>query len=314
MKKYLRFANLFVLGAGGIGMLLLTWLYAVGTDERGLYPAHHPSWILLNMITVAVAALLWSLIRQAGTNRSYRLNFPVSPIAALGYVTGTIGLLLCGIQYVNDATTLGKIAGSVGILGGICLIPAALARLRGQRSNLPGHILPCFFFALNLFVLGQEFGDEPEMCRYLYRFFASAAMVPACYWLWSFDVNLGKRVRCLFWCLLAAYCNLVAAIGSTLWISHLCVALWMLTALPQLQYLPKLSKQDAAPEPVAEPAPVPAVDLPVEEPAQPVATPAVDLPLEESAQPAATPTEEALPDADAILAELLREYKQQENP
>lgn len=301
MKKYLRYANLFVLVASGIGMLLLSWLYAVGTDERDLYPAHHPAWILLNILTVAVAVLLWLLTRRAGNNRNYRLNFPASPLAALGCAVAIVGLLLWGFQSIQASTILGKLAGFAGILGGVGLIPTVLSRLQGQHSKLPGHILPCFFFALNLFVLGQEFGSEPEMCRYLYRFWASAAMVPACYWLWSFDVNLGKRTVCLFWCLVAGYCNLVAAIGSTLWLSHLCMAIWMLTCLPQLQYLPKAQKRDTEPEAVPQP-------TQAEEP-----MPVVALPQEEPVQSTADPLAVELPDVDAILAELLRDYGQQEN-
>lgn len=298
MRKYLRYANLFVLAAGSLGILLMSWLFSGGTDERGLYPANHPAWILLGILTVAVLAAIWLVVRQAGTGRGYRQNFPASIPAALGYVAAGIGLISGGIHALEAGKALGTVTGILGIVGGIPMFWAAVCRFRGQRSKLPVHIAPCFFFALQLFVLGQEFGSEPEMCRYLYRFWAAAATVPACYWLWSFDVNLGKRRSCLFWCLAAGYCHLAAGMGSGQWLLHGCMAFWMLTALPRLRYLPK--PQHPAPEadPDATQEPVPAPQEPPAEEVLPVPEPlAVDL-----------------PDTNAILEELLRDYGQQENP
>ncbi len=280
MRAYLKYANLLALGAGLVGALLSAWLFSSGTDDRGLYPANHPAWILLGILTVAAAAVFWLLSRQAGVSRSYRQNFPASLPAALGCLAGCGGLLSGGWNSLSTGDPLGVLTGIMGILGGLCLLFAAVFRFRGQRPQLPVHCLPCFFFALQLFVLGQEFGSEPEMCRYLYRFWAVTAAVPACYCLWGFDVKLGKRPNCLFWCLLAGYCNVVAAVGSGQTWLHLGVAAWMLTALPRLAYLPK-----------SKPAPEPAPEAPVDEP------------------PTAAPTE-APPDADAILAELLQELEQ----
>lgn len=303
MRKYLRYANLIILAAGTAGMLLMHWFFAGGTDERGLYPVNHPAWILVGILTVAVLIAMWLLTRKAGTNRSYRQNFPPSIIAALGCAAAGIGLLSGSIRALGAGKLLGLAAFLTGALGSISMFWAAVCRFRGKRSKLPVHCLPCFFFALQLFLLGQEFGSEPEMYRYLYCFWAMAAMVPACYGLWSFDVSLGKRPSCLFWCLVAAYCNLVAAAGSDRWLLHICMAIWMLTALPQLRYLPKQSRP--APQAAAESTPEPAQQTPAAEDA-PSSTDAL--------QPAADPLTVDLPDPEAILEELLRDYGQQENP
>ena len=329
MRNYLRFGNILALGAGAAGMALAAWLYAAGPDEKGLYPANHAAWIGLSILTVAVVAVFWLLSRHAGASRSFRQNFPASIPGAFGYAAAAIGLLSGGLEGMQSGMTLGLVTGIVGTLGVVGLFWTAVCRLRGQRAGLPVHCLPCFYFALQLFVLGQAFGSEPEMCRYLYRFLATAAMVPACYWLWSFDVNLGKRPDCVFWCLVAGYCNLVAAVGSGQALLHLSMAIWMLTALPKLCYLPKQPKH--APEPIAEPVPVPesfpveevflATDLPDEEEVQPAADllvaeevePVADLTIAEDAQPDADPLSVELPDADAILEELLRDFGSQEN-
>ncbi len=304
MKKYLQYANLFALGAGCVGFGLLCWLFAAGTDERGLYPANHPAWILVGILSAAVAVAIWLLVRQAGQNRNYRTNFPASIPGAVGYIAAGIGLLSGGLNTFGAGSTLCTICGIVGILGAFPLFLAAYYRFRGLRSKLPAHILPCFFFTLQLFVLGQEFGAEPELCRYLYRFWASVALVPACYWLWSFDVKMGKRCNCLFWCLVAGYCNLVAMANNTNWLVHGCMAFWMLTALPQLKYLPKPTK------------PSPAEASPSAESEVSVRADAAEtIPEQTQAPEEATPNPLAveLPDPDAILQKLLQEFDQ-ENP
>lgn len=305
MKKFLRFANFMSLGAGALGMALAAWLFSAGTDEKGLYPAGHIAWILLGILTAAVVIGAWLLTRQAGINRNYRQNFPRSLVAALGCAAGGIGLLSSGFKTLATGKVLGLLAGALGIFAAIPLFWAAVCRLRGQRCKLPVYILPCFFFALQLFVLGQKFGSEPEMQRYLYRFWATLSMVPACYWLWSFDVNLGKRPDCLFWCLVAGYCNLVAAVGNGQTLLHLTMAAWMLTTLPKLGYLPKPVKTGAEPATAEEASATP--EAPIEvvpSEAQPVA--------EAPAAPAHHPTAPDLPDAKVILEELLREFGEQD--
>lgn len=301
MRKYLRYAHVIVMATGILGMLLMSWLFAGGTDERGLYPARHPGWVLTGILTVLVIAATWLLTRQAGTNRNYQANFPASLPSALGYALAAIALLVQGFTYLRTASgILYLLAGVVGIASGIGLLMGAMNRLRGQRTQLPPHMLPCFFFALNLFVLGQKFGSEPELCRYLYRFWAVGSMVPACYHLWGFDVGMGKRINCLFWCLLAGYCNLVTAVGNEQQFMYLAMGIWMLTALPKLGYLPKQPRTPRTEEviPAAEESAVanPVFDIP-----------ATDLPKAESSS-----MRPELEDPEAILEQLLREFGQQD--
>lgn len=255
MKKYLPYANLLTLGAGALGMMLLFLLYWGGTDDKGLYPAAHPAWVLLCILSPIVVVLIWMLTRKAGISRSYRGNFPASMAAAAGYVVAAASLLYTGIRTLSGGKTLHMICGILGILSSIPLLWAAWCRYRGQKCRLMPHALPCFFFALQLFVLGQALGAEPELCRYLFQFLAVLSMLPACYLLWGFDVGMGERQKTLFWCLTAAYLNLVAVAGNEQWLLHLGMAAWLLTALPKLQYLPKKPR----PAPVAEP-PAPAIE------------------------------------------------------
>lgn len=284
MKKYVPYANLMTLGTGALGMLLQFLLRAGGTDEKGLYPAAHPAWVLLCILTPIVLVGLWLLVCGAGNSRNYRSNFPASIPAAAGYLAAGIGLLVAGIGALSGernihtvsgvlgilggGKTIYTVSGVLGILGGVLLFWAAWCRFQGKKCVLLPHILPCVFFALQLFILGQTLGAEPELCRYLFRFLAMLSMIPACYWLWSFDVGMGHRPKCLFWCLAAAYLNLVAVAASEQWLLHLCMAAWLLTALPRLRYLPKRQR------------PVPAAQ-PAEPPVEPAAPQEVDAMLDQ---------------------------------
>lgn len=318
MKKYLRYGNWIALGAGAVGMVLAAWLFSAGTDEKGLYPANHPAWILLGILTVAVVAILWLLTRKAGVNRNFRQNFPNSIPATAGCAAAVIGLLAGSFGVLATGKNLGFIAAALGVFAAISLGWSLMCRIKGQRSTMPAHILPCFFFALQLFVLGQEFGSEPEMYRYLYRFWAAAAMVPACYCLWSFDVNLGNRPDCLFWCLVAGYCNLVASVGSGQALMHLGIAAWMLTAMPKLGYLPRSPKPAtdsiSADTPISAEEPIITEEIPNVADFSKEITPIADPLAEQLTAPTANSLVVDLPDADAILEELLRDLKQQENP
>lgn len=311
MKKLLRYANFMALAAGAVGAGIMLCLLAAGTDERGLYPANHPAWILSGIWTAAVVVGCWLLSRQVGINRNFRQNFPASLVGAAGCGIGALGLLATGFSYLRtEVGAMHTVTGIVGILAAVCLLFRGLQRLRGQKGKLPLHILPCAFFALNLFFLGQKFGSEPELCRYLYSFWATVTMVPACYHLWGFDVNLGKRPACIFWCLVAGYCNLVALANDYCWQLHLCTAVWMLCALPRLGYLPKPHRPTPVTQAAEEhPLPVEDTAAPAEEASSPVETPP-DI----SAEPAQNPLRVDLPDPESVLEELLRDFSQQENP
>lgn len=295
MRKFLRYANYLTLLCGGLGMLLMVWLRSNGPDERGLYPAQHPAWTLLLILTLLIPVGLWLLSRHAGSNTSYDNNFPASWLAAVGYLLGGSGMIVTGFVMLDEAELLNIITACMGILSGIALFYGAFIRFTGRKGPISVHCLPCLFFGLQLFCMGQTLGAEPEMCRYLFPFLAVLSAIPACYWLWSFEVDLGKRGNCLFWCLAAGYCNLVATIGSQMWLLHLCVALWLLTALPRLQYLSKRQRPAPSTAPTAEDGL--AAPMPVENVVAEVAS--------------HTPP---VADVDAILEQILKEFGSDSTP
>ncbi len=286
MKKLLRYANLLALGCGGLGMLLMLWVRANGPDGRGLYPARHPAWTLLLLLTLALPALFWLLSRSAGNNNTYHGNFPVSWLAVVGYALAGVSIAVTGYASLGSGEPLGILAGCAGILGGILLLAGTYTRLTSRTVPISPHCVSCVFFALELFYMGQTLGAEPEMVRYLFPFLAILSAIPASYWLWGFDVEMGNRRKCLFWCLAAGYCNLVAVIGSESWLLHLGVALWTLTALPRLKTPHRTHPAEAA----ADEDPLPT----------PMAVENVVADVESHTPPVA--------DVDAILEQILKDY------
>ena len=291
MRKLLRYAHYLTLLFGGIGMLLMVWLHAAGVDEKGLYPANHPAWTILFYLTIAVPAFLWFLCKQSGNNTDYRENFPPSILAAAGYLLAASGLIVAGIAMLDASKFMEFIAGLVGICSGPMMLYGAFCRYAGKRPRFPIHCLPCFFFALQLFCMGNTLGAEPEMARYLFPFLSALSMLPACYWIWSFEVDMGQRNKCLFWCLTAAYCNLVAAIGSSQWFPYCSMALWLLSSSPRLKYMSKR--------------PHPAVCVTTDPEDAPLPPPPDTNVVAEVASHSP-----AVADVDAILEEILREYSQ----
>ena len=308
MKKLFRFADFIVLICGMIGMLLQLWLFQSGPDEKGLYPAAHMGWILSLILSAAVVVFVFLLTRQADEGRSYQDNFPPSLLGAITGAAAGVLLAITGTRLLQSgAMLLDNLTGAIGIAAGIGLLFAAVCRFLDNRPPFVCFLLPSAFFALNLFCIGREVGGEPEAVRYLFRFFANLALIPACYQLWGFSVEEGNRRTSLFWSLVAGYLCLLSAPGKAQGLLYLTLGLWLLTNLCCL--LPLKRRRCAnfcvdTPEEYGDEAAPPEIPVTMEDPDVPAPTPE-----SEDASPA--PADPAEPDmaldADAIIAEILRE-------
>lgn len=306
MRKLLRFADAIVLLCGTLGMLLQFWVRMSGPDEKGLYPASHPGWILSWILTAAVAVFIWLLTRQAGNSRSYKANFPASIVGALGCAAAAAAVALSGIQRLRESILwLDTLAGYAGILSGVGLMAAAVFRFLGKKPPFVCYMLPCVFFCLHVFYLGRELGGEPEPVRYLLRYLATLSLIPASYQLWGFCVGDGDRQKSLFWSLLSGFLCILSCPMGTNGFFYIALGFWLLSNPCALKYLPRRSR----PAPQLEPEPetgtetaeaMPEIPSTMEEDFLPAPQPAADLPTPEM------PNQEEL-DPDAIIAEILRE-------
>lgn len=301
MKKYLRYADVLVLFAGALGLIMRLALRLAGTDERGLYPANHPAWIILCIWSILVVAAIWLLTRDVGKEQRYRKNFPANLSGAIGSAVGAVGLAVIAFS-LWDTELLNLLCFLLGLLSAAALALNAYCRFTGKKPHFLCHALPAGFFALRIFLMGQKLGAEPEMSRFLFEMLASLAMIPACYQLWGFDVDLGKRNKSLFWSLTASYLCMVAIVGMENWLLYLSMAVWLMTNLCPLKYMAKRSR------PAAQPAEeeTPAEDA-TSAPQMPESAPetADSAPETPESAPNIDPLEQM--DPDAILADILRE-------
>ena len=302
MKKLLRFSDIIILLSSVLGLILQVWIRLTGTDDRGLYDPRHPGWIFTWVLSIAVLVFVWALSRKAGNRRSYKANFPASPIGAFGSLVAAAALVYAGYTRLQgSAMWLDTLAGFVALTGSIGLLIAADHRLRGTTPPFFCYMLPCAFFSLQIFFQGWKMGGQPEAIRYLFPALATLALIPASYHLWGFCVGAGERKNSLFWSLLSGFLCITAAPAEDGGPVYLALGFWILSNLCVLKYLPRPSRP--APQPEQEELPSdPEVPITMEEaffPAEPEQAPAESDPV----QPASADEISA----DDIITEILRE-------
>ena len=289
MKKLLRYGDCFVLLAAIFGCLLQLWFQNAGVDSKGLHDPTHPSWMLLCLLSAGTVVFLWFLTRTAGDNQTYQDNFHPSLVGTGTYLLLAIVLGYNGIHSMLEATGfLETLTAMACMLSAIMLAVTGIERFGGHQPAMFLHLFPCGYFALRVFLLGQELGTEPEICTFLFGFLAALCMIPAFYHLWTFDMNQANRQRSLFWSLTAAYFSLVTAFeASEHWVLYMAFGAFLLSNMCLLKPLaaPKATEDDAA-SPAEADCEEAAADA-----VSPVAVvfPAEDVPMEAPA-PAVQPT------------------------
>lgn len=204
MKKYLPYANYLAAGAGVAAALLYKWALSAGTDDKGLYPAAHPGWIGYLVVMVAAIVLFFLMTRSCGKNGSWNANFPGGILPVLGQLAAACALVLYGIPRLAPGEVMHFASGMLALGSAVALAAVSIRQL--QQKSVPSSLfaLPCLFFALQLFLLGKQYGTETQLLGYLPQFAACAASSLASYELIGFGVEDGNREKSLFWSLTAA--------------------------------------------------------------------------------------------------------------
>lgn len=241
MKKYL---NYIAAAAGIAGALLHRWTLSVGTDANGLYPTAHPGWIGYLLVMAAATAVLFLLTRDCGKNGSWNANFPRFPtqdapnspryffdvakffFSGAGYALAALGILLSCKDMTPGTDLLQAIAYWGGLLCGIVMLILCAQFCAGKTPTALLHLLPCLYFALQLFLVGKASSNETQLLRILPQVLAFAFSALASYELAGFSVGIGNRCRSLFWSLCAAVFCFAAVPGGNRF--FLALGLWHL--------------------------------------------------------------------------------------
>ena len=226
MKKYLPHANYLAAGAGILAAVLRQWTLVVGTDDKGLYPAAHPGWIGYLAVMAAAISVFFLLARNCGKNGTWQANFPAGIFPVLGHAIAACALGIYSLSLMGTDQHLNTAAGLLALCSGTALVAAAIQISQRKAPHLLCYLLPCLFFALQLFRMGKQSGTETQLLHFLPQFLACAASALASYELTGFSAEEGNRRKSLFLSLSAAALCFAAVPGAH-WL-YAALGLWHL--------------------------------------------------------------------------------------
>ena len=227
MKKLLPFAPFLAAGAGVAGALLRRWMLTAGTDLKGLYPAAHPGWIGYLVLTAAAILAFWLLTRSPEDAPkpldNFYLAFSSKALTAAVHLLAAIGIALHATRGSGLLQTVTYFL-ALACAGGLTVL--GLQIFSGKAPTGTVYLLPCVFFAMQLFVLGRQCGDETQLSLFMPQSLAIAASSLAGYRLWGAAIGCDDRRKRLFWSLTAGFLCLAAAPGAH--VMYAAVGLWHL--------------------------------------------------------------------------------------
>lgn len=214
----------FTLGAGGIGLALRVWLFAM-RDAKGLLPDGHIADVLSFVLTAAVMAVLYLCVQPLGTVSRYTRLFPASPIRAAGCVLGAAGILCAAIRAVGNNAALGVIGLVIGICAAAALIYLAFCRLKGAHPSALLHAVPTVYLMLHAVSQVRSWSSETQLSVCFFPLLAVVFLMITAYQYAVLDFKKSSRrwfVFCnqaaLFFCCLSLNSdNTLFFIGMAAW-------------------------------------------------------------------------------------------------
>ncbi len=238
MKRFLQpsFLPCVILGAGGIGILLRTWLLLGGTDDKGLLRSGHPAQILLIILTVLVLAVVVFFAKDLVKAPKYSFNYPASVIGAIGAGVAALGILITSLAELSaGGDTLFTVCAVMGLVCTPILALIALSRWKGYRLNVLLHGFVCFYMMLHLVCQYRQWSSDPQLMAYCFQLFCQASLVLSVFYRACFDADMGNRRLLVISHLAAVFFGLLSIPGSSDWLYYFSACVWMLTDLCSLQ-------------------------------------------------------------------------------
>lgn len=263
MKRFFnaKYLPLMVLAACLPGIGLRLWTRGPGPDAGNLFEPRPLAWVLLWLFTAGVAFLIFWLAKELKHPGTYEENYPKSIYAAACSVPAAVCFMVTGYLQLRGhvaltnpaATAIDTVTGIAGIIAGICLILCALSRLQGKKPFFLLHAAVSLYLAIRLFSHCQSWQNHPQVVNVILPFAASLALMLASWHRGSFNVDLGKRPRCILWCLMSVYLCVLAIFSFEEPVFYGLCALWMMSDLCSLEPLQPQTMEEAPVEAVEEP-------------------------------------------------------------
>lgn len=181
--------KLLLAGAGALGYLLRTTLYASGIDEKGLLISGHWAeigvWILT--ATVAFALLLWRRSFAAPANYEDTSSWLRAVGAALAAVAFAVSP---SAQFPNPVFATIEPVLRIAAAGALALV--ATCHFLKKRPTFLLHCVVCLYLALRLICQYQLWSVEPQIQHYAFHLGAYVSLLITVYQLASFDADWGS--------------------------------------------------------------------------------------------------------------------------
>lgn len=238
MKRYLQpaFLPCVILGAGGIGVLLQTWLVLGGTDDKGLLKPGHPAQVLLLILTGLVLVALVFLAKDLVRAPKYSFNYPASAVGAVGAGVAAVGILITSLTEVSaGGDILATVCAVMGLLCTPILALVALSRWKGYRTSVLLHGFVCLYMMLHLICQYRQWSSDPQLMTYCFQLFCLVSLVMSVYYRACFDADMGNRRLLVISHLAAVYFGLLSIPGNSNWLYYFSTSIWMLTDLCSLK-------------------------------------------------------------------------------
>lgn len=252
MKKILqpKYLPLMVLCAGLLGGLLRAWLYANGTDAKGLLITTHPANILTWLLTAAMIILVNIDCRPLKEANKFRFNFPASITSAAGCAAAALGVLVDALgHFGGDA--LQNTTGFLGIFSTAALLFIGYCRLKGRYPSVLFNGLICLYLMLTLVGLYRSWSAKPQLQDYVFPLLGCVFVMLGCYHDAAFAAHAGSRQKHTFNHMMAVFFCLVSLPHNENHLFYLSLAAWMLTGhcnLTPMAHTPR-SAADQVPQP-----------------------------------------------------------------
>lgn len=233
MKRSVKpeYLKILPVGAGALGLLLRTALYATGVDEKGLLIADHWASVALWILTAATLAALFILTRSIQGPEDYHTAHPASVISGVGAFAAAAALVF---TVLGELATAQLVHLAVGFAAAVSLAAIGLCRLSGKKAHFLLHAIVCVFFGMRMVGQYQHWNADPQIHNFVFYLGAYVALMLHAYQHAAIDEGLGSH-RAL-WCsgLIAVYLCCVSLRGSAdTWLIP-GAAFWVLTNLTNL--------------------------------------------------------------------------------
>ena len=205
----------FILGAGGLGLVLRVLLYALTADRKGLLPRFHPLHAAVLLLSVATAGGLIWILRKLDGSRSYRKNFPASTGAGAAILFSAAWMLMVAYSLVSLADSrLDWALAVLAFLSVACLVYTGYCRFRGKRPFFLAQGIITVFYAVYMVTQYRVWSANPQVADYLFHVFACVFLCLTGYHLTAFSVKSGSRRGLLFCGLMAGFLCFLSLVGQ----------------------------------------------------------------------------------------------------